>query len=138
MIGRDSYYEMEKYSRSECLSASLASSQPSPTRELTPPHRPVTTWLLLALIATTILPGLIHRARVWRPKLASTVHAIPLYTTLAAFCRFFGYRPLSLTLRLPGGRTQHCDMPPLGTTLVMSAFAVGTLAWCFAVRPWYR
>ncbi len=67
MKGKDSYYEMEKYSR-------------------------ITTWVLLALLGVVIVRGLISRLRHHsNARIALSVLAIPGYATITAICRGIGY-----------------------------------------------
>ncbi|KAN0062271.1 hypothetical protein ACQY0O_005452 [Thecaphora frezii] len=104
-----------------------------------------TTWLLLALIGIAIIPGLLHRIRVRRPALAKRIVRLPLYSPLAALCRWVGYyQPRSPspahspTLHRLHSLLRLHRLPPLGPLLVMAAFSLGLFAWCLAVKPWYR
>ncbi|SPO40314.1 related to Ferric reductase transmembrane component 1 precursor [Pseudozyma flocculosa] len=118
MEGKDSYYDMGRYADT-------------------------TTWVLLALIAIAILPGLLHRLRIRRPTLARRIVRLPLYSHIAALCRWIGYyHPRSPP---PGNRRPlvyrllRVDrLPALGATLVLLAFSTGLVVWCMAVKPYYR
>ncbi|SNX81700.1 related to Ferric reductase transmembrane component 1 precursor [Melanopsichium pennsylvanicum] len=117
MKGKDSYYEMEKYSR-------------------------ITTWVLLSLLGIVILRGLVAKLRHSRKsRFSSTILAMPGYKQLAAVCRGIGYyRPKKLFAR----KTVLDDLvsadrfPSMGNILFLGIPAIGFVAWCFAVKPYYR
>ncbi|PWN93563.1 hypothetical protein FA10DRAFT_264198 [Acaromyces ingoldii] len=110
MTGRDSWYDMEKYSRT-------------------------VTWVCLALIGVAVLPGFMGWARRRWPKRAlATLQSMPFYFRTAAFLRSITYQRCSLPL----GRGKRIDIPDLGKTLVIASFSIGMIVWCFAVTPYYR
>ncbi|SPO20052.1 related to Ferric reductase transmembrane component 1 precursor [Ustilago trichophora] len=117
MAGKDSYYEMEKYSR-------------------------ITTWVLLAIVGVVILRNLVAKLRhSSNSKLSLSVLAIPGYKPLAAICRGVGYyRPKKIFAR----KTVLSEMvsadrfPSMGNILAFGVPAIGFTAWCFAIKPYYR
>ncbi|CDU23996.1 related to Ferric reductase transmembrane component 1 precursor [Sporisorium scitamineum] len=117
MQGKDSYYEMEKYSR-------------------------IVTWVFLAILGLVMLRGLISKLRHGsNRKLSLTILAIPGYRPFAAICRGIGYyRPKKIFSR----KTVLSDIvsadrfPSLGNITTFAAPALGFVCWCFAVKPYYR
>lgn len=117
MAGKDSYYDMEKYSR-------------------------ITTWVLLALVGVVILRNLVAKLRhSSNSKLSLSVLAFPGYKPFAALCRGVGYyRPKRIFAR----KTVVSDLvsadrfPSMGNILAFGVPAIGFTAWCFAIRPYYR
>lgn len=117
MQGKDSYYEMEKYSR-------------------------ITTWVLLSIVGVVILRNLISKLRhSSNYKLSVALLALPGYRPLAALCRGIGYyRPKRVFAR----KTVLSDIvsadhfPSLGNILTFVVPAIGFICWCFAVKPYYR
>ncbi|KAJ1031036.1 hypothetical protein NDA18_002258 [Ustilago nuda] len=118
MAGKDSYYEMAKYSR-------------------------ITTWVLLSLLAVVVLRNLLAKLRhsSSNPRLSLLVLSIPGYKTVAAICRGVGYyRPKRIFAR----RTILSDVvsadrfPSLGNILAITLPTIGFTAWCFAIKPYYR
>lgn len=117
MAGKDSYYEMEKYSR-------------------------ITTWLVLALVGLVILRNLVSKLRhSSHPRLSLAVLSIPGYRPLSAVCRGIGYyRPKKIFARrsVLHELTSADRIPSLGNLLTFALPALGLVIWCFAIRPYYR
>ena len=117
MAGKDSYYEMEKYSR-------------------------ITTWVLLSILGIVMLRGFVSRLRhSTNFKLSLSVLALPGYKTLAAICRAIGYyRPKRIFARKTVlSEVVSADrFPALGNILTFAVPAIGFVCWCFAVHPYYR
>ncbi|SJX60428.1 related to Ferric reductase transmembrane component 1 precursor [Sporisorium reilianum f. sp. reilianum] len=117
MKGKDSYYEMEKYSR-------------------------IVTWVLLAMLGLVMLRGLVSKLRhSSSPRLSLAILAFPGYRPFAAICRGIGYyRPKKIFAR----KTVLSDIvsadrfPSLGNIIAFAAPALGFVCWCFAVKPYYR
>lgn len=117
MAGKDSYYEMEKYSR-------------------------ITTWVFLAILAVVILRGLVSRLRhSSHSRLSVAVVSMPGYRPLAAVCRGVGYyRPKRIFARktVLSEFTSADRFPSLGNILTFALPSIGFIGWCFAVKPYYR
>ncbi|PWN44388.1 hypothetical protein IE81DRAFT_18611 [Ceraceosorus guamensis] len=108
MLHADNWYDMQKYANR-------------------------VTWLMLAiLILVTVGPGLLHRLRVHRPKLAvSLQRRLPFYFKLVSWGRSVGY--LQKGRILPGFR-----LPALGASIAIALFCAAIFGWTLGVRPYYR
>lgn len=117
MAGKDSYYEMEKYSR-------------------------ITTWVLLALLGVVMLRHLVASVRhSTRSRLSLAPLSVPGYCTLAALCRGIGYyRPKRIFARntVLAELISADRFPSLGNIIAMAVPSLGFICWCFAVKPYYR
>ncbi|GAC95509.1 likely ferric reductase [Pseudozyma hubeiensis SY62] len=117
MAGKDSYYEMEKYSR-------------------------ITTWMLLAILGVVMVRGLVAKLRnSSRSRLSLTVLSIPGYRPFAAICRGVGYyRPKKIfTRKTVLSEIVSADrFPSLGNILTLALPTIGLICWCFAIKPYYR
>lgn len=115
MTGKDSWYEMEKYSRG-------------------------VTWICLGLIGITIIPGLIHR---WRRSFPRTAYKLltssvigRVYLSGLTLFRSLAYRTPSFRwLKRGWGR---CYLPQLNHLIIISAVWIALTIWSFTVRPYYR
>lgn len=88
-----------------------------------------TSYLLVAIIALAILPAILHRLRVRQPKLSRRIVSLPLYRRTTAFLRCIGYvQPV----------VRGIFITALGPLLLIAAFGISTIAWCFAIKPYYR
>lgn len=93
-------------------------------------HEKAATWLLLAILGLSILPGLLKRLRVSRPRYGNLIASTRGYRTIAATMRGFGYwQPVGLF---------GAPMPSSGATIVISIVFVVTFVYSMVIKPWYR
>lgn len=117
MTGKDSWYDMEKYSYA-------------------------VTWLSLAIIGACIIPGCIHRLRRAYPQKSRSILSGTVvgrtYIIILAAARWIGYRQFNL--RLPYTKTRHITwrLPQSNHFIIISGISIGLTIWCFVVQPYYR
>lgn len=95
----------------------------------------ITACICLALIAMTLVPGLIKRSRTRYPLRSKRFNDLPWGSHRAvAWLRRFAYRNCTISLR---GKVLF-SFAGAGHMSVIAAVCAGLISWCFAIQPHYR
>lgn len=106
----DSYYDMQKYSN-------------------------ITAAICLALVALTVAPSLLRKGRTRWPLQSRRFARLPWAgPRMVAVFRRFAYQRWHFSL---GGRVK-VSMAEASHMAVITAVSAGLIAWCFAIKPYYR